>query len=176
MTHTILKQDRVAAKDIDSWNRSVICGSNIDNGWVFLLSSKSTTAGEAEVWNATWTTAGSQANVWMAASPELVLTDSKYRGINPNSQDFVNTAGEVFDAFKPQAGDIITVTADALDSSTAEAYAYVPTQAHEFMWGSTLPTGLALRYLKTTYLPSGASGSTITSGRVVAYQFEVLSN
>lgn len=176
MTHTILVQNQVAALNVDSYNRSVISGSNIDNGWVFMLSSKSSTTGEAEVWNATWTTSGSLTGLWMAASPEVVLTDSRYKGIDPNPLNFYNVAGEVFDAFKPQAGDIITLTADALDGSTPLAYAYVPPASHEFMWGSVLPTGLALKYLNTTYVSVGASASTVTSGRVTAFQFEVLSN
>lgn len=176
MTHTILVQNQVAAMNVDSYNRSVISGSDIDNGWGFMLSSKSSTSGEAEVWNATWTTSGSLSGLWMAASPEVVLTDGKYKGIDPNPQNFYNIAGDVFDAFKPQVGDIITLTADAFNSSTPSTYAYVAPESHKFIWNTVLPTGLALKYLNTTYVSLGASGSTITSGRVTAFQCEVISN
>lgn len=56
--------------------------------------------------------------IWMAYSPEIVTvvtaSGKKYRGINPDPRDFTNTSGEVFDAFKPQVGDILTITTDGI--------------------------------------------------------------
>ena len=43
----------------------------------------------------------------MAAEPEVVLTDEKYKGLDPDIRNFYNVSGTVYSAFKPQVGDII---------------------------------------------------------------------
>lgn len=176
MTYAILVQNRVAAEKVDSFNRPVISASNIENGWVFYLDGIYSVDGYEEVWEAKQPTTSSLVDLWMAASPEIVLTDSKYRGINPDPQDFINSASRVFDAFLPQPGDIITVTGDALTGTAEKAYAVAQVTAYEMLWADApIPAGLSLKYLETTNIPVG-SGSAIGSQRKTAYKFEVLHN
>ena len=180
MTHTILVKNKIAAQDNAYLNRSFTSGSNMDNGWVFNLQSQYTTDGYTEVWEAVQPTTASLIGLWMAASPEVVETtsgNSKYRGIDPDPRNFYTAASSVGDAFKPMPGDIITLTADALDSSTPSAFANAGVDSHEFTWAANpgATTTMSLRYLATTYISVG-SGSAIGNQRVEAFKFEVLQN
>jgi hypothetical protein len=119
MTHGILVPSKTAATDVDAWNRSAITTSDdVDNGWVVKLSTKSTTSGESEVWTALEpTTSNGLTGLWMAYSPEIVITESgsyEFKGIDPDPRNFTNLGAKVFDVFKPQLGDIITASADCL--------------------------------------------------------------
>jgi len=179
--HAVLIQNKVAAKDIDAFVRPVISASALDNGNIFTLPQKTGVAGEGEVWLAASLPVSNTAStsgcvVWMASEPEQpfgTAGDNIYRGLG-NIQDFYISACTVFTAFKPQVGDIITVTSDALDSSTVAAYAVASdTGNYKLKWSASVETGFTLRYLATTYIPN-ASGSAIGSGRITAYQFEVM--
>lgn len=180
MTHTILVTNKVAAQDNAYLNRSFTSGSNMDNGWVFNLQSQYTTADYTEVWQAVQPTTGSLGGLWMAASPEVVDTtsgNSTYRGIDPDPRNFYTAASAVGDAIKLMPGDIITLTADALDSSTPQAFANAGVDSFEFAWAANpgATTTMSLRYLKTSYISVG-SGSAIGNQRVTAFVFEVLKN
>jgi hypothetical protein len=182
MTHAILQLNRVAATDNSYLNRSAVSGSDIDNGWIFLLNSQNTTTGMTEVFDALQPTTGSLTSVWMACAPEIVTVTSganKYRGIDPDPRNFYTSASTVFDAFKPIPGDIITLTADALDSGTAQAYAVCSTTTYKWTWSATpLGTSVAcLRYLSTNYISMGMSGSAVgATQRATSFKFEVLYN
>jgi len=179
--HAVLIPNKVAAKNTDSYVRPAISASALDNGNVFTLPQKTGVSGEGEVWLAksipnSNTASTSGCTVWMAGQPEqpfAVAGDNVYYGLG-SIQDFYISACSVFTAFKPAVGDIITVTSDALDSSTAAAYAIASdTGNYKLKWSATVEIGFTLRYLATTYIPS-ASGSAIGSGRITAYQFEVM--
>lgn len=154
MSYAVLVQDAVQAMNIDALNRSAKGSANIDNGNIFYLATKSSTAGEGEVWTATQPATGSgllfscklvgttyisigtgaigtqrvtayqlevvdnTTGVWMAYSPEIVTVTSasgnKYKGLTPDPREFTNLSGEVFTAFQPQKGDLITITADGI--------------------------------------------------------------
>jgi hypothetical protein len=180
--HGILIQNKVAAFDVGSYNRSVVAGSavDIDNGNVFRLDSQSSTAGQTEVWAVTApTTSGSTMNgLWMAATPEVPITwdgTLAYKGLNQDPRRFYNKGAYVFDAFKLVPGDIITVTADNLDSSSVNTYANSSTGVYTLAWSaSTSASSLNLRYLKTTYISIGSGA--IDNQRKTAYKFEVIAN
>ena len=79
--------------------------------------------------------------VWMAYSPEIVTVVSgtkKYKGINPDPRDFTNLAGEIFTAFKPQVGDIITMTADGIGDTAigTNTYAVAKDGQYKLDWAS----------------------------------------
>jgi hypothetical protein len=178
MSHGVLIQNKVAALNIDAFNRAVISASAIDNGNVFNLLSKSSTAG-SEVWLATQPATGSLVNLWMAYEPEVVQTvsgNSTYKGIDPDPRNFYNIAGDVFSAFKLQVGDIITVTADAIGGSkSSNEYVVATNEDYELNWSATtIASGVNLKLMDTTYMSIG-SGSAIGTQRVTAYQFEVIS-
>ena len=180
MTHTILVQSKTAAQDNAYLNRSFTSASAMDNGWVFNLQSQYSTAGYAEVWQAVQPTTGSLGGLWMAAAPVVVDTvsgNSTYRGIDPDPRNFYTAASAVGDAIKPMPGDIILLTADALDSATPQAFANATVDSFKFTWAANpgATTTTSLRYLKTEYISIG-SGSAIGNQRVTAFKFEVLKN
>jgi hypothetical protein len=114
--------------------------------------------------------------MWMAYSgDEVVLTASKYKGLDPDPRNFYNEDNKVFSAFKPQVGDIILVTADAF-SNTFDSHTYACGQADSFelLWVSDeRSTGLCFKYLQTKYI-SLATGA-IDDQRVTAYELECVS-
>ena len=175
--HAVLQTNKIAAKDIDAYVRPVVSASAIDNGNVFSLLYKSSTSGESQVWVAVTPATGSLVGLWMAAEPEIPSAyagTKQYRGLG-TIQDFYNVAGQVFTAIKPVAGDIITITAEDLDSSSTQAFAVASNGSLKFTWAAApSASAMSLRYLATTYisLPDGG----INNQRTAAFQFEVLSN
>lgn len=174
----------VAAMNVDAWNRSCVSASAVENGNVVVLATKSATAGESEVWTATVPASGTAlTGLWMAYEPELVLTTSgsaQYRGLDPDPRNFRNEIGDVFTAFKPQLGDIIKLTADALSTNTAysagvttHVIAIDTTGGLQLEWNAGAGSSVtALKLLGVDYI-SIATGS-ISDQRVTAYTFEVV--
>lgn len=178
MSYAVLVQDAVQAMNIDALNRSAICTTDdVDNGNIFYLASKSSTAGEGEVWLATKPATASgllcsfklvgttyisiadgsigtqrvtayqlecvdnSTGLWMAYSPEIVTVvsgSSKYRGLNNDPRNFTNLKNEVFTAFKPQVGDIITITADGIGNTAigSNTYAVAKNGQYKLDWAS----------------------------------------
>ena len=116
MTHAVLVQSKVAAKDIDALNRAAVNANDaLDNGNVIILATQDTSAtyGQTEVWDATKPATATLSGAWMVYEPEIVLTVSgtkTYKGIDPDPQEFYIPAGTVFSAWKPQLGDVILMT------------------------------------------------------------------
>lgn len=182
-THAILIKNHVAATDVRSYNRSAVAGSavDIDNGNVFRLDSVSTESNYGEVWvvSAPSLSGSTMNSLWMAGSPDTVVTtvdgSYKYKGLTQDPRNFYNSGSVVFDAFKPQVGDIITVTAPALDSASTNTYALSSDGVYTLEWSGSAPTGrLAFRYLATTYISIGSGA--INSQRVTAYKLECIAN
>jgi hypothetical protein len=180
--HAVLIQNRVAAQDVGSWNRSAVAASSIDldNGNVFQLSGSAADTGYSEVW---WVTApvGSAitlSDLWMAASTETVsLTvdgDLKYRGLNSDPRKFYNSGCTVFSAFRPQPGDIITLSVDAF-TGTTNTYANGSDGSYTLYWNSAQSaSALSFKKLATTYISIG-SGAMDTQ-RVTAYKMLCVNN
>jgi hypothetical protein len=176
-THGVLIPNAIAAQNVDAWTRSAICASDVDNGNIVILTTKSSTSGEGEVWTAVVPSTGNGlTGVWVAYEPELVLTGD-YRGLDPDIRNFYSEAGKIFTVFKPQVGDIITLTADnfsgAKGSTNDCANATDTTGGFKLVWGDTNTASVfSLKWLETTYI-SLATGA-IDSQRVTAYKFEVV--
>lgn len=174
--HSVLIPSAIAAMNVDSYNRSVLSASPIDNGNVFAMGAEYTSGSLTEVFAINQPTAGSPANAWMAYSgDEIVLTDARYKGIDPNPRNFYNAAGKVFSAFKPQVGDIIVLTGEAFSNSfSSHTYAAPIKESYLLQWESAAAaSGLCYKYIGTTYI-SLATGS-IDSQRVTAYKLECVS-
>jgi frataxin-like iron-binding protein CyaY len=179
MTYGIAVLNKVQASDVDSLNRVARSATAIENGMVMQLATRSSTDGESEVWVGTVpsATAGLQ-NLWMAYSPEVVTTVSgsnSFKGLDSDPGNFINAIGDMIDVFKPQIGDIITLTGDVLTTGTGAASTHVVATAADFqlVWANGAVSGLSLKYLATTYIskPTGAISET---QRVVAYLLEVV--
>ena len=182
-TYAILIQNRVAAMNVDAYNRSAIAGSDVDlqNGSVFRLDTLEAGSSGCEVWAVTApaTSTSTLNNLWMAYSPEvntLVSGTKMYRGLSPDPRDFYNAGAYVFDAFKPQVGDIVTLTADAFTSAiSSNTYLNAANGVYTLTPGaSQTASALSLQLIDTTYV-SLADGS-ISTQRVTAYKFVVLAN
>ena len=173
--HAVLNISKVEAKNIDARLRPVISASAIDNGFIFTLGQKTGVSGEGEVFLTTAPSSASATKLWIACEPELSFAtagNNIYNGLG-NIQDFYTSACTVFTAFRPEVNvDIITITAEALDSSTVAAYA-IPDDSgnYKWKWAAAASTGECLKYLRTTYI-SCPSGSAIGAGRIVSYEFE----
>jgi hypothetical protein len=179
MSYSVLIPNKFAAKDIDAYVRPAVSGSAIENGMIFNLLTKSATAGESEVWTATYPVTGSLIGVWMALEPEIASVFSgtkQYRGFG-TIQDFYTPAGRVFTAIKPVAGDIYTITADGLTgAATTGDYLVAADSDYQLTWsaGGGASTTATFKRIATTYIsiPDGS----ISSGHTVAYQMVCLYN
>lgn len=177
----VLIPEAIAAMNVDSYVRSFIdlgaSASSIDNGNIFIIDSKHTSGSLTEVWEVKQPTAGSPTNAWMAYSgDEVVMTASKYKGLDPDPRNFTNRANYVFSGFKPQVGDIILLTADAFSNSfSAHTYAHAVADSFKLTWDGNDGglSGLTFKYLATKYI-SLATGA-IDNQRVTAYELECVS-
>jgi hypothetical protein len=177
MTHAVFVQTKVAAKDIDAYNRPAVCADALDNGNVIVLATEDTSAtyGQTEVWDATKPATATLSGTWMVYEPEVVLTVSgtkTYKGIDPDPQDFYIPAGVVFSAFKPQLGDIILMTGDGFvsGSGAASAFAVAADNSYLLTWAAAAGAGLSFKYIATSYISIGSGA--IDTQRVVAYKLQ----
>ena len=180
MTHAILISTKMAAKNIDAYNRSAICAADVDNGWLVYLDGiyDPSVDGYDEVFHAKAPASGSLTNLWMAVSPENVLTDSKYLGLDPDVRNFTNSASKVFDVKYLHPGDQFEISAQGLTGTAESAFAVAQATSGcgKWLW-SAAPSGslTSAKYLATNYISIG-TGSAIGSQRVSSYLFEVLYN
>lgn len=178
MAHAVFHPRALMSKDIDSLNRSAVAEIALDNGNLVVLGGRSAAAGEGEVFAAVApSTANGLTGLWMVwNTEEIVVTESKWKGLDIDPRNFFTPAGDVFMCFKPQLGDIITITADGLAGTKGVNTFVVATDGSGVKpeWAATAGSGIfAMKLLETTYIsiPDGALGSL---GRVTAYTFEVV--
>lgn len=177
MAYGVLVPKEIAAKNVDSWVRSVVCASAVENGSVFSLLTKSATAGESEVWTALVpASSGSHlTDVWMASEPELVWSGS-YRGLDVDVRNFINPATKIFTAFKPQLHDILQMSEDCFTGAwggVTNTHANCTDGQWQLVWGTSQTASvLSVKYLATSYISIGMG--SIDSNRLVSYTVEVV--
>lgn len=171
MANAVLIPSAIAAMNVDSYNRSVSASAAVDNGNVLTMGAGFTSGSLTEVFAVTPSTA-SGTNLWMAYSgDEIILTDARYKGLDPDPRNFSNAAGKVFSAYKPAVGDIIVLTGDGFSNSrTAETHAAAQAGVKLLWTAAQATTGLCYKLIQTTYI-SLATGA-IDSQRVTAYRLE----
>jgi len=174
MAYGVVVLDKVQAMNIDALNRTAKSSALIENGMVFALSGKETGEGETEMWTAVQPATGANlTHLWMAYSPEIVDTNAQYRGLDPDPRNFAHAIGDPISCFKPQIGDIITLTDDVITGTKSTNTFVVATNAdYQLNWGASAVSGLSLKLLGTTYISIGLG--SIGTQRVTAYQFEVV--
>jgi hypothetical protein len=183
-TYNVLIKNRTMSDNIDSLNRSAICsGSDLGDGSVFALDSLSTTSGENEIWKATVPNVlgGAGSGLWMSAARgvnTLLSGTYAYRGLNDDPRNFYTISGSVLDAFKPQAGDVITMTAAGISGSPSTGLYVVPAEGVFAMaWSATGPTSgsiMVWKEIEETYVSIGSGA--IGTHRVLAYRLVCLAN
>jgi len=173
--HGVLIPEAVIATNVDSYNRSFMCSaSSLDNGMIFISTTRNWATGSgAEVFNISSPATGSLSNLWMAyAGDEVVTTDAKYKGLDPNPRNFYLSAGTVFSGFKPVPGDIILLTGESI-KGTVDDYAVAANANYQLIWASTSSgTALAFKKLGTKYISLGTG--SIDTQRVTAYELECI--
>ena len=110
MAYGVLIESMIQAKNIDALNRSVKAQIDVAGGGLLALTAP-TTQGD-DVWTAA------------AYNPEvkyISVNGKKFAGLSADARDYTNLAGEVFDAFKPQIGDEIVITAECVDSTDVDS-------------------------------------------------------
>lgn len=166
---------RVAAHNIDALNRAVVATVDLENGSIFTLSARSENEAEGEVWKATQPTVGAK-NVWMAKSSEVTITTIgkgdyalQMKGIVEDPRMFTNVKGLVFDAFKPQVGDIIEMTLgdDEKEYLVADA-------SYNLKADTAAGNGFAMHKVGTSILHIGSAKLVKTP--VKTYIYEVVAN
>jgi hypothetical protein len=172
--HTVTDLASIAAQSVIASNADFVSASALDNGNICQLLTKSSTTGQGEVWTATAPSSASSTGIYMVDTPVLpfLVTSAgdKINGLG-TARDFYTIAGEVGATRRLHLGDIVTLSAETLDSSTTAAYAIPVAGTFKMAWSAVTVSGFYLTYIKTTYIsvPDG----TIGSGHVVAYEFRV---
>ena len=180
--HAVLEKLATMSKDVDSLNRFAQSASDVDNGNVVQLLTKSSDAGEQEVWVATAPATGSLENLYMVANLGVVTIygpdGTEYRGINSDPRNAYTVAGKTFTAFQLHKGDVIRLTAEAFsgEKGGSDTFANAADASLKLVWGtSQTSSALSLKLIGTTYITIG-TGTLGSSGRVTAYDFQVLYN
>lgn len=177
MANVVIKK-AVAALNVDSFNRTAVFTSDVDNGCVAVLNAYSENEGEGIVWKAEQATATSK-GLWMATSPEVVITKVmdgiEYRGIVNDPRAFVNLAGKMVDMTFLHEGDIYEMTCDGLTFTPAtDTYLVPDTTGFKLKGATSAGTGCALRKIGTSYLHIG--NGALAKTPVVTYKFVVEAN
>jgi len=179
MSHGVLVQKKVAAKDIDAFNRSALAGAALDNGNVVTLPTRNTAAtrGNEELWDTGQPATGAGlTNLWMVYEPEIVVTvsgSSQYKGIDPDPRNFYTLSGGVCSVFRLQLGDLVLLTADALGGTkSTNGYVVATNGTYELTWAAAAVSGVSLKYIGDEYISIGTGA--IGTQRVTAYAFEVV--
>lgn len=180
--HAVLEKLATMSKDVDSLNRFAQCASDLDNGNIVQLLTKSTDAGEGEVWVATAPATSSLENLYMVAELGVVSVfgpdGTEYRGINSDPRNAYTVAGKTFTAFQLHKGDIVRLTAEAFTGAKggSDTFANAANASFKLVWGTTqTASALSLKLVGTSYISIG-TGTLGASGRVTAYDFQVVYN
>lgn len=174
MAYGLIVPRKIAAQDVNAFNRSAVSASAYENGFVGYFSGKSATAGESEVWTMVAPATAHLYDLWMVYEPEVVVTDSKYKNINPDPRDYIAAIGDVFSVFKPQIGDLISMSVDALAGTKSTNTFVVATDgAQALTWAAAAVSGLSLELVDDDDWISIGLGS-IGTQRVAMDLFEVV--
>lgn len=168
MAHSFVIQSRMAALNIDSYNRNAVARFDLDNGNIVRLDTQGgITESYNEVWNATIPVTNSLVGLWMVRSPEAMFVNSM---IESDPREFYVKAGKVFDATYLHPGDIFTITAEGLGGAKGSFTDVIAVDGSaKLTWGAPVATAFYAKLIATTTIPGAA-------GNIPAYKFEVKYN
>ena len=178
MATNVVIKTRVQAMNIDTYNRTAVATSDVENGSVFNLNSYSTNLGEGTVWNATEAGSVSAKGLWMATSPEVVITrdlmGSEYKGLTPDPRAFINFTGRMIDATFLAPHDIIEMTCAGIADVATLGFLTPAATGFKLVASATAGTGFTLKKVGTSILHIGSS--SLVKVPVTTYKFEVVNN
>lgn len=140
MAYSVLLAGNVQATNIDSLVKFGKASVDVENGNIVVLGDLATGTRENEVYVASTPaelTAGTPIteNFYIVNEPVNVLVDGLYTGLTDDPTKFNVKAGKVFTAFKPQVGDEIVLSEDAMNNAISTNTHIVPAgDALEFKW------------------------------------------
>ena len=174
----VLIKNRYAAMNVDAYNRTAVATEDVPNGGVFTLDKYKT--GEDMVWEAKKPTEATAMGVWMASSPEIVITElpdgTRLKGIDHNVRNFVNLEGEMIDAFKPVAGDVLTIVPAEEGTFASQNFLGIDVNQFKLKTLASAPEGggFYMEKIETTTMNIG-DGSFVKKS-VPAYKYVVRAN
>lgn len=168
MAHSLVVQSRMAALNIDSYNRNAIYkAGDLDNGSIVKLGGQSTDAGYNEVWEASLPATNALTGVWMVRSPEAMIVNGVAE-LDP--REFYVKAGKVFDAVYLNPGDVFVITPDAIDGTKGSYGNVIAVNGSAKMtWGAPSSGVFFAKFVGDTTIPG-------TFGDVPALKFQVIYN
>lgn len=169
MTNSVVILSSVAAKNIDSFNKT---GKHatvvIENGQIVVPGAKSTVAGESDVYvTTTPATAGLATDIfYMVYEAPVPVIGGKYKGITDDPREFNIPVGNSFNMFKPQVGDEIVLIDNSI-AGTKDANTFIkPANGTTKLTWAADATGVSLAYIL-----EGTTFISIGNARVTAYKF-----
>lgn len=178
MANNVVIKKRVAAFTNDTYNRTAVCASDLDNGCVFALNSYSETEGEDTVWVATAPATADDTGLYMATSPEVVITkvgDIEMKGVIVDPRYFVNIAGKMIDCIRLVPGDIVEMSGEGIaDIDTANFLIPAASSSFKLKKNASAGNGCTLKKIGTTVMAFG--NAALNKAPVKGYKFEVVKN
>lgn len=185
--HNVVIKSATASYMVDSFGRTAVFDTDVDNGCVAVLNTYSEREDESMVWKAEQATATSK-GLWMATSPEVVITRAfdgdeangvpalDFRGIINDVRAFYNPKGMMVDMILLQKGDIIEMTGAGITGIEEDSNTYlVPdTTGYKLKASTSAGTGLALRKTAKSKLHIG--NGSLVKVPVTTYKFTVEEN
>ena len=171
----VVEKMAVSAQTDHALNRNVKSATALENGFIFdLLTSGTVADGESEVYVATVPTTSALDNLWMLCADDVVWT-SEYRNLNPDVRDYQLAIGKIGSAFKPQVGDILKVSADALSAAvTTETFFNAANATWQLVPGaSQTASALSFKLIRESYMSIGLG--SLGTQRITAYEIECVS-
>jgi hypothetical protein len=168
MTHSFVVQSRMAALNIDSYNRNAVyADGDLENGNIVVLDGQSNKPIYNEVWEASIPATGSLVGVWMVRSPEAMIVNGS---AEQDPREFYVKAKKVFDATYLNPGDVFVITAEGLGGTQGvNTHVIAVDGSAKMTWGTPVASAFCAKLLGSTTIPG-------TFGNVPAFKFQVLYN
>lgn len=166
--HSLVVQSRMAALNIDSYNRNAIYNAgDLDNGNIVKLGGQSADPGYNEVWEASLPSTNNLTGVWMVRSPEAMIVNGVAQ-LDP--REFYVKKGKVFDAVYLNPGDVFVITPDAIGGEKGTYTNVIAVNGSAKMtWGAPSSGTFFAKFVGNTTIPG-------TFGDVPALKFQVIYN
>lgn len=158
MAYGVMIPKTMAGRQLDSAYVSAKATIDVENGGVVVLGGLSTVRNEKDVFLATAPVAATDV-VGIVYEPPIVLTDGKYKNINPDPRGFINVAGKVFGVYiiTNLGMETLSLSVDAISGvQGVKGFAIPAAGSTKLVWSATANlTGLTLTLLETTVLIIG---------------------
>jgi len=174
MANGIVRKLAVSATEDNAINRAAVHTIVVQNGMVMSLGDRNTDG----TWDASTPATATLGALWMAAdSGENVITDANGGVYNVDGTSdpslFSVAIGRAFSIFKPQVGDIVLLSTDAVGTYASEGFLVAADGEDKLQASAAAISGLSLKVLDETSL-IGVPSKTLGGTSSVGYRCEVV--